>query len=102
MKNRIVYALVAGLALAALGTASQMALADDNCYFKVISPLTAIPESRDLMPRTIETTFSYPAVIEKTTCNPSVLLRTTCPPMMLERTDSVKPHRLPFSFGVWP
>lgn len=102
MKNREVYAIVAGLALAALGAASQKAIADDNCYFKVISPLTPIPESTNLMPRTIETTLSYPVVIEKTTSNTEVLFRTTSRPVMLERTDSVKPHHLPFSFGVWP
>src|SRR5579885_985218 len=102
MKNRIIYAVIAGLAFTALGTVSQEAVAGDNTYFKMLSPLTAITQRRILSPcSTVETTISSPVVIERTTSISTVVLGTTCTPMMLEKTTVAKPHHF-LSFGVWP
>lgn len=101
MRNRIFYATVAGLAFAALGTVSQKAVAEDNCYFQLTSPLTAIPESTRLMDTTVETTLSFPVVMERTGSTTAVVVGTTLKPVLIERTTVVKPPRF-LSFGVWP
>jgi len=102
MQPRIVYVMIAGLALGSLSAVSPQALAGDNTYFKVLSPKSAMCVKSDSVSRTIETTTSYPVLIEKTGSTSTVIEGATLMPVMLEKTTVAKPHHLPFSFGVWP
>lgn len=101
MQNRIVYAAVGGLALVALGAVTQVACAEDT-DFRLIAPLTAIPENTSVMPRTVERVVTAPIVIEATTSNGTLVRGMTVMPVMLERTSVARRHHFPFCFGVWP
>jgi hypothetical protein len=102
MQSRVVYIMIAGLAVCMLSTLSSRAIAGDKCYFRVLSPEAAMPTRLDNRSRTIETVTSYPAVIERTSTNFALIEGTNLMPMLLEKTTAAKPHHLPFSFGVWP
>jgi len=102
MKNRITYAVVAGMALAAIGAVSQAAIAGDTTYFRVLSPLTPITQRSVIMSGpSIETTVGSSVVIDKTVSTATVVTPANCTPVMLERTSVARPHHF-LSFGVWP
>ena len=117
MQSKVVYVMIAGLAVGMLSTVSPKAMANGG-YFKVLAPTCAIPERSGMSSRTIETTTSFPVVVERTNSYPVVIERTgalsstgtlttlvegtSLMPAMLERTSVAKPHKFPMSFGVWP
>lgn len=106
MKNKIIYTLIAGLAIGFIPMTS--ASADDEVkYYKVLSAQTALPVKPDIVP--MQRVLTFPVVVEKTTATTTtingqtrqVLIQETTPlPVVLERTTTVKPHRF-LSFGVW-
>lgn len=99
MQSKMVYVMMAGLAVGMLSTMCSKATANDNSCFAVLSPKTAIPVRLDSVSRPVETSISYPVVIER---NGTMIAGTSLMPVMLERTTVAKRHHLPFSFGVWP
>ncbi|MBA3994917.1 MAG: hypothetical protein C0469_15460 [Cyanobacteria bacterium DS2.3.42] len=100
MQSKLAYLMMAGLAAGILSTASPKAVAGDNAYFAVLAPKQAIPMRLDTLSRTIETTTSFPVVVGSGKMT-TVIEGATLIPVMLERTSVAKPHKWPFSFGVW-
>lgn len=107
MNNKIVYVMIAGLAIGILSQSSAMA--DDKTYYKVLSTQSSLCTKADTVP--IEKAMSFPVVIERTSSmsadingksTPVILEETTLLPVALEKTTTARPHHLPFSFGVWP
>jgi hypothetical protein len=100
--------MAAALAVGMLSVVSQAAMAKDKCYFAVLSNPTPILQNSNrsieagrTVPLLVETTTSAPVVIERTNTMSIVIDGTRTAPL-LEKTSAAKPHRLPFSFGVWP
>ncbi len=100
MQSKLAYLMMAGLAVGILSTASPKAVAGDNAYFAVLTPKQAIPMRTDTVSRTIETVTSFPVVVERNG-RMTTVIEGAAMPVLLERTSVAKPHRWPFSFGVW-